>query len=248
MALAAVRTSLMKYQLRCIALILALFPSLIFAQSFKEGAETNPYLLWNGPAYPWPQSSEGAPVLTSNYIFENIEGTTYPHLAYFITGGDLKLSLGNLQPFYLGDKHNVLRDWKNSLALSDSGYPGAQICFTLFDKGVFFPELNIDSIMGYAKALASTNNGNSRMTVEIIEPPSELARKEALAVSKPLYITWRLSDSVTKTDIQCTDYFFEIENGSILVVSVIADSEGQPGVRAAAKNLLLTAGFISKDK
>jgi hypothetical protein len=237
----------MKYQLRYIALVLALFPSLIFAQSTRDDVGTNPYLSWNGPGYPWPQSSDGAPALTSNYVFENIEGTTYPRLVHFINGGDLKLSLGNLQPFYLGDKHNILRDWKNSLVLADSGYPGAQICFTLFDKGVFFPELNIDAIMGYAKALASTNNGNSRMTVQIVEPPSELARKEALAVAKPLYITWKIFDPASKTDIQCTDYFFEIESGSILVVSVIADSDGQPGVRLAAKNLLRTASFISKD-
>ena len=213
---------------------------LFFSPIFLSAAETtdapaDPYLAWTGPEYPWPNGA--LPSLSVKMRkTEVIEGVNGSVIA--LEGDSLSILLDGFGPFYLPDPGvaNVGR-WKNSLVMKCRNDASAVFAFTHFDKESFFPELTKDSLMGYGKWLEGKSNPNGGEIVTVIGEPAELARKQMLMSRRPLLLTWERK-TPAGASTKCIDIFFELDDGTILVASVVSGKQSFAGVCAAAMDLL----------
>lgn len=189
-------------------------------------APPDPYATYSGDAIPWPGGERKLLTVQREQII--VEGNSLQHWA--VRGGP-NLALGDIRPFVAGQPIQG-----TSLVFQDSRAPSGKLIFTVFKQGEFLPSVDEQSLMGYAKAIVLS--AGKEETVTIIDPPgSELDRKQALLREKPLFITWQRTDNASGAAIVRTDYFFEIEEG-LLVVTVAGDPRSQGAVRDAAERVM----------
>ncbi len=172
---------------------------------------------------------------------------TGPYKEFCIAGDGLVIKMQSLGAFVYDETAPTNADWPGSVVLYDARAPSGMLFFTRFAAGDFATHVDEETLLGYAKALASFASSEKGITVDIVNPPSALERKQALLQSKPLFITWRMSDRKSGTEFQRTDFFLNLDDGSILVASVVATPLEEPAVRRAACELLRFAYIEDKD-
>ena len=230
----------------CATLLLAIPAGTATAQTSAQ-TPTDPYLTWSGPGYNWPQTSLPAPELES-ILLKDAEGNPVREFHIRGNGMDIALGIGTLRSFCKNPAVSAPTLRPGSLVLSDSNAGDCLLCFTHFDKGAFLPTVNNDALMGVAKALMEQNNPNSGAGMEIVDPPSELPRKQLLLMTRPLFLTWHLSNPASRIDLVCTDYFFTLPDGSLLVVSAISKPGNHPALRAHTEQLMLNSSIVNPDE
>jgi hypothetical protein len=188
----------------------------------------------NRQTCPWPTEK---PLPLSIRIGRETAAEGQHNQSYRIAGEGLAIEARDIGPFIIDD--TVARgDWEGSAVIYDSRAPSGTLAFTHFAKGAFLPKADKDSVAAYAAAIEAKEDPERGVHAEIVIQPSELDRKEALLYSKPVYLTWKLSDRSSGANFQRTDYFFSLADGSLLVASVVAKPDEEPGVRAAATEVM----------
>ncbi|MFA5256908.1 MAG: hypothetical protein WC360_02050 [Opitutales bacterium] len=190
------------------------------------------FAVWTGPAHPWPKGS--LPALQLKGFWEQIESQKL--MRYGAEGSGLRIVFSAVGPFRLMEPEMMPPAFSNALVLEDSRSASAYMAITMFRSGDFFPELNLDALSGYAKALV-LGGGQGAARTEIVEAPSQGSRKLLLMGMSPLGLTWKSFDARLQVPTLRTDYFFETPKG-LLVVSIVAEVAIQPGVRSAAEDIL----------
>jgi len=192
----------------------------------------DPYASWTGPAYPWPKGS--LPALQLESYWEKVEVQRV--MRYCAESSGLRIVFSAMEPFRPMAPEMIPPTLSNALVLEDSRFASAYMAITLFRSGEFFPELNLNALSGYAKALVLSGGQDAAQT-EIVEAPSQGRRKLLLLGISPLCLTWESLDATTHLPTLRTDYFLDIEKG-LLVISIAAGPDIQPGVRSAAEDIL----------
>ena len=197
-------------------------------------AENAPDKDTNKQTYPWPT---GKPLPLSIRIGRETAAEGQHNQSYRIAGEGVAIEARDIGPFIIDD--TVPRgDWDGSAVMYDSRTPSGALAFTHFAKGAFLPRADKDSVAAYAAAIVAKDDPERGVHAEIVIQPSELDRKEALLYAKPVYLTWKLSDRNSGANFQRTDFFFSLADGSLLVASVVAKPDEEPGVRAAAVEVM----------
>jgi hypothetical protein len=229
-----------------IAVLLAIFilpPPGLTAQTTQAETDNATAPEAKGAEYPWPQAKP-LPLSVST-TWESAPEDPH-HQVFRIKGEGLSIAAGSLGPFIVDDTIPVRADWPDSAVLYDSRSRSGMLCLTHFAKDEFLPKVDKNAVTGYAKSLTQMTNPEKGVNVEIVTPPSEIDRKAVILRLKPIFITWRKTDRNTGADFQRTDYFLELEDGSLLVVSVMATPGEEPGTRAAAYEMLRFAYIEDK--
>jgi hypothetical protein len=206
------------------------------------GADKDPYLTWNGPAYPWP--NEALPALTlERRVLVNEDQCAIASM--HLVGGGVDIGIESLGSFYIPNSPPPPpAGLEKSLIFYNSNVRSGIIAFTHFAKGTFFPDLDKDAVMGYAKALSEKSDPASGLTIEIPEGPSELPRKQMLLMCRPILLTWKTTSPGGKINRTRTDMFVRMNDGSLVVVSVLADSSSFSGIWAESVEMLRYSGFV----
>jgi hypothetical protein len=230
----------------CALMLACALPQAARAQDSDTPAQADPNLAWPGAEYPWPAQAMQAPTLVSQL---DRDGDNPPRRAWHIAGPNLDISLSGLGPFYDDPTIAAPQEWKNSLVLHNSRCGTALLCFTRLGNGVFFPTLDSDALMGYAKALVKTSAPATGRVVKIVEQPGELPRKQLYFLARPLFLTWSLSDAATGENIVRTDYFFDLGGeAGLLVVSVVCDKASHGNVMAWAQEIFRYSYIVHDEK
>lgn len=208
----------------------------------------NPYLLWTGPAYSWPDQPMETPKLSSKwYIPPAEEENATPRMNYFIECGNMNVCVDNMNPFHKDTQSLPQSILPGALILRDARMMDGTMCFTRVSEGNFIPGPDRDSIMGYAKALTLSSVPGKGLTVEVMKGPSEIGRKELMLLRKPLFLTWSLKQAATKRDFVRTDFFFDLNDGSILVVSAISGPNTHDILVSDVKEFMRRATLVPKE-
>lgn len=210
----------------------------------NEVDATRSYAERDVEARPWPTARPMSLSFSTRWKTAPEMG---PYQVFSIAGDGLGIEMLSLSPFVYDDSAPVNADWPGSVVLYDSRSRTGMLFFTHFAAGDFAQNVDEETLLGYAKALASLSAPDKGVNVEIVNPPSALERKQALLQSKPVFITWKMSNRNTGVDFQRTDYFLNLDDGSLLVTSVVASPEDEPAVRRAAFELLRFARLEDKD-
>jgi hypothetical protein len=229
----------------CAAFLLVLPVCGMLAQTSVQ-TPSDPYLTWSGPEYKWPQNVS-TPVDLESVLMTDADGVPVRELHIRGNSMDVSLGIGALGPFSKNVAVSAPQIRPDSLVLSDSRAGDGVLCFTHFGKGAYIPEVNNDALMGVAKALMEESNPNTGVKVEIVEPPSDLPRKELLLMSRPRFLTWHLVDPASKTDLVCTDYFFTLPDDSLLVVSAVSRPGNHASLKADAEQLMRYSSIVNPD-
>jgi hypothetical protein len=230
--------------LATLALFCLFAPDLPAAQDSDAVNSTRSYAEMKVEARPWPKAR---PMPLSFSTRWKSAPETGPYQEFYIAGDGLGIKMQSLGSFVYDDAAPTNADWPGSVVLYDSRAPSGMLFFTRFAAGDFAPQVDEGLLLGYAKALAGLTSSEKGITVEIVIPPSALERKQALLQSKPVFITWRMSDRNTGMEFQRTDYFLNLDDGSLLVASVVATPVEERAVRRAACELLRFAYIEDKD-
>lgn len=217
------------FLIQALCLLCAFSPS--GAQRQADPSETDPYLAFSGPAYPWPAGQRFPLTLSvKTYVVEAHA------LDRVVVDGGVKLTFSSPGPFRLVPVQSGY-----SASLQDNRTPTGYFNITWFNKGEFIPSVSDSALMGYAKALRLSSTDNR--IVEVVEgPDTEIPRGYLYLGERPRLITWRVTLPATKQTFLRTDYFIEREDG-ILVATVTGSEADHSATRAAAEDLMRFGHF-----
>jgi len=222
--------------------LLLVSPCVLNAQDKPDENAPNPYADAKGPEYAWPKRTQP---LSISLKWEQAPEESR-HQVFHITGEGIDIALNSISPFLIDDAVPPNPNWPGSVVLYDSRSQTGILTFTHFAKDEFLPDADKKTVAGYAKWLAGKTNVEKGAIVEIVLPPSDLSRKAAMIMTKPTFLTWKMSDRDSGARFQRTDYFFEQKDGSILVVSIVAAPEEEPAIRTSASQLLRFAYAVDQ--
>ena len=235
--------SILRKSLTVFSLFLLAVPGLSLSAQDGDASIAEVMKEWNGTLYKWPKSALPAMTMATRTIVA--EKGTGSFTEYVISGNGIELCCSNISPFYVNGAIAKKEFWKNSFVLRSAASGSAVVCFTVFDRDDFLPEVDEAHLMGYAKSIALGDDPCNGVHIEIVELPTSLGRKGYIINSKPMFLTWRVVNSIAMQDVQCTEYFFPMKEGKLLVVSIQDDTINQPTLRERALLMLKRCSFGS---
>jgi len=189
----------------------------------------------------WP--SNALPPLAVSSRWESSDEDV-PHINFVFQGNGIELLFGALRPFAVPAPTDSRPDVPGALVFRDARVPDAYLCFTMFGSGDFLPSVSASNLQSYLDALIENCDPAKGQSLEVLEAPSEIPRKELFIGMRPLYLCWHYRDLPHDIDIVRSDYFFELSGGRLLVVSVVTNPAGHEGVRAAAIEVLRSGSIV----
>jgi hypothetical protein len=184
---------------------------------------------------PWP--SQALPPLGVTTVWDT-PPESGPTAFFRLEGSGVTLELGTLRPFVIAaatDPHPAI---PGALFMRHGRTADGWLAFTLFEKGAFMDSLTEANLAAYLAGIVAGADPQRGRIVTVLEPPAPIDRRELLIGLRPLSLSWRTDDAQSKTSVTRCDWFFELEGGRILVVSVVAGISGFEGVRNAALAVL----------
>jgi hypothetical protein len=190
---------------------------------------------------PWP--SQALPPFSITTVWDT-PPESGPTAFFRLEGSGVTLELGTLRPFVIAaatDPHPAI---PGALFLRHGRTMDGWLAFTLFEKGAFMDSPSEANLAAYLAGIVASADPQRGRNVTVLEPPAPIDRRELLIGLRPLSLSWRTDDAAAKTSVTRGDWFFELEGGRILVVSVVAGSAGFEGVRNAALAVLRDAALV----
>ncbi len=191
-------------------------------------------------AIAWP--SQALPPLSVTTVWET-PPESGPTAFFRLEGDGITLELGTLRPFVVPAATDPRPAIPGALFLRHGRTMDGWLAFTLFEEGAFMDSASEANLAAYLAGIVAGADPQRGLTVTVLEPPAEIDRRELLIGLRPQFLSWRTDDAAAKTSVTRGEWFFELEGGRLLVVSVVAGSASYQGVRNAALAVLRDAAL-----
>jgi len=167
-----------------------------------------------------------------------------PTAFFRLEGSGVTLELGTLRPFVVAAATDPRPAIPGALFFRHGRTADGWLAFTLFEKDAFMDSASEVNLAAYLAGIVAGAAPERGCIVTVLEPPAPIDRRELLIGLRPFSLSWRTDDVLSKTSVTRCDWFFELEGGRLLVVSVVAGSAGFEGVRNAALAVLRDAAIV----